>query len=157
MKRLTILLPLLLAALLLPAREPVRVACIGNSITFGYLLNDPATESYPSQLQEMLGEGYEVGNFGRSGATLLRHGHRPYVEQPEWRGALDFRPDIAVIHLGVNDTDPRNWVHYGDEFIGDYLAIIDTLRQQNPDVRIILANLTPIGAQHYRFRSGTRQ
>lgn len=157
MKRLTILLPLLLAALLLPAREPVRVACIGNSITFGYLLNDPATESYPSQLQEMLGEGYEVGNFGRSGATLLRHGHRPYVEQPEWRGALDFRPDIAVIHLGVNDTDPRNWPHYGDEFIGDYLAIIDTLRQQNPDVRIILANLTPIGAQHYRFRSGTRQ
>ena len=138
MKRLTILLPLLLAALLLPAREPVRVACIGNSITFGYLLNDPATESYPSQLQEMLGEGYEVGNFGRSGATLLRHGHRPYVEQPEWRGALDFRPDIAVIHLGVNDTDPRNWPHYGDEFIGDYLAIIDTLRQQNPDVRIIL-------------------
>ncbi len=157
MKRLTLLLPLLLAALLLQAREPVRVACIGNSITFGYLLPDPATESYPSQLQEMLGEGYTVGNFGRSGATLLRHGHRPYVAQPEWRGALDFRPDIAVIHLGVNDTDPRNWPHYGDEFIGDYLAIIDTLRQQNPDVRIILANLTPLGAQHYRFRSGTRQ
>lgn len=157
MKRLILLPMLLFAALLVSGGEPVRVACIGNSITYGYLLDDPATQSYPAQLQQLLGDGYKVGNFGRSGATLLRHGHRPYTAQPEWRNTIDFRPDIAVIHLGVNDTDPRNWPHYGDEFITDYLALTDTLRQVNPEVRIIIANLTPIGAQHYRFRSGTRQ
>lgn len=57
--------------------EKTRVACVGNSITYGMTLADPATESYPAQLQQMLGDGYEVGNFGKSGTTLLRHGHRP--------------------------------------------------------------------------------
>ena len=139
------------------AKEPLRVACVGNSITYGYLLKDPATESYPSQLQKMLGSEYKVGNFGHSGATLLRHGHRPYFNLAEFRHAMDFKPEIAVVHLGVNDTDPRNWPHFADEFITDYIALTDSLRSVNPDVRIIIANLTPIGAQHYRFRSGTRQ
>lgn len=134
-----------------------RVACIGNSITYGLTLADPSTESYPAQLQRMLPEGYEVGNFGKSGTTLLRHGHRPYVAQEEWSMAKAFRPDIAVIHLGINDTDPRNWPYYRDEFVTDYLAIIDTLRAINPQCRIILAKLTPITPRHPRFESGTRQ
>lgn len=25
---------------------------------------------------------------------------------------MDFHADIAVIHLGLNDTDPRNWPNY---------------------------------------------
>lgn len=139
------------------AEEPLRVACIGNSITYGYLLKDPATQSYPAQLQQMLGADFTVGNFGHSGATLLRHGHRPYFNLPEFRQALAFKPEIAVIHLGVNDTDPRNWPNFEDQFVTDYIALTDSLRNVNPDVRIIIANLTPISAQHYRFRSGTRQ
>lgn len=139
------------------ACDKTRVACIGNSITYGLTLADPNTESYPSQLQRLLpAESYEVGNFGKSGATLLRHGHRPYVEQEEWQKAKAFAPDIAVIHLGVNDTDPRNWPYYRDEFVADYLAIIDTLRMQNPRCRFILARLTPITYRHARFESGTR-
>lgn len=137
--------------------EKTRVACIGNSITYGMTLADPATESYPAQLQQMLGDGYEVGNFGKSGATLLRHGHRPYIAQEEWAKAKAFKGDIAVIHLGVNDTDPRNWPYYRDEFVSDYLALIDTLRQENPKCRIIIALLSPITHNHPRFESGTQQ
>lgn len=137
--------------------EKTRVACIGNSITYGMRLNDPATESYPAQLQKMLGDNYEVGNFGKSGATLLRHGHRPYVAEEEWAKAKEFKGDIAVIHLGVNDTDPRNWPYYRDEFVSDYLAIIDTLRQQNPKCRVLVALLSPITHNHWRFESGTQQ
>lgn len=152
---------LLIFALMLLSQHALtaktRVACVGNSITYGYGLADPSTESYPARLQVMLGDEYEVGNFGRSGATLLRQGHRPYNEQPEYRAAIDFKADIAVIHLGVNDTDPRNWPVYGDRFISDYVSLIDSLRATNPDIRIIIAQLTPIGASHYRFRSGTRQ
>lgn len=152
---LTAMALILLAAL--PTGAKTRVACVGNSITYGYGLADPSTESYPARLQQMLGDDYEVGNFGRSGATLLRQGHRPYTEQPEFRAALEFRPDIAVIHLGVNDTDPRDWPLYGDRFVSDYAALIDSLRSVNPQMRVIIARLTPIGASHYRFRSGTRQ
>lgn len=137
--------------------EKTRVACVGNSITYGMTLADPATESYPAQLQQMLGDGYEVGNFGKSGATLLRHGHRPYIAQEEWAKAKAFKGDIAVIHLGVNDTDPRNWPYYRDEFVSDYLALIDTMRQENPKCRIIIALLSPITYNHPRFESGTQQ
>lgn len=136
---------------------PVRVACIGNSITYGYGIADRDSLSYPAQLQRMLGPDYEVGNFGHSGATLLRHGHRPYTALPEWRQALEFHPDIAVIHLGVNDTDPRDWPLYGNEFVSDYVAIIDTLRMINPSMTIYIAELSPLRSSHYRYRSGTHQ
>ena len=65
--------------------------------------------------------------------------------------------DIAVIHLGINDTDPRNWPFYRDEFVSDYLALIDTLRQQNPKCRVLIALLSPITHNHPRFESGTQQ
>lgn len=139
------------------AAEPVRVACVGNSITYGTGIEDREHFSYPVQLQQMLGNGYVVGNFGKPGATLLYKGHRPYVEQTEFKEALRFKGDIAVIHLGINDTDPRNWPNYRDEFVKDYLSIMDSLRAANPKVRFILARMTPIADRHPRFQSGTKQ
>lgn len=61
------------------------------------------------------------------------------------------------MHLGINDTDPRNWPNYRDEFVKDYLSIMDSLRAANPKVRIILARMTPIADRHPRFVSGTKQ
>ncbi len=140
-----------------PKLEPkIKVSCVGNSITYGMRLENREQDSYPAQLQRMLGDRYEVGNFGKSGATLLRHGHRPYFEQEEFRQAMDFAGDIVVIHLGINDTDPRNWPHFQDEFVGDYLALVDSLRSVNPKARFIIARMTPIGSTHSRFISGTK-
>lgn len=136
--------------------ENIRVACVGNSITEGMKIENPAVNGYPAQLGRLLGDGYEVGNFGKSGATLLRKGHMPYNEQPQCAAALEFRPDIVLIHLGVNDTDPRNWPNYDDEFISDYIELIDSFKQVNPNVRVIIARLSPIGAAHKRFKTGTR-
>ena len=138
------------------ASEPIRVACIGNSVTYGYGHQSPAQTSYPTRLASMLGEGYEVRNFGHSGATLLYRGHRPYIQQQAWRDALAFAPDKAIIHLGLNDTDPRNWPNYRDEFIPNYLAMIDSLRAVNPDVEVWVCRMTPIFHGHRRFKSGTR-
>ena len=138
------------------AAQKVKVACVGNSVTYGYGLADPKTDSYPSQLQRMLGDGYEVGNFGKSGATLLFHGHRPYVQQEEFRRAMDFKADWVVIHLGLNDTDPRDWPDWKEEFIPDYRALIDSFRTMNPEARILICRMTPIFDRHPRFQSGTR-
>jgi Lysophospholipase L1 and related esterases len=140
-----------------PKVEPrIKVSCVGNSITYGMRLDNREEECYPAQLQRMLGDRYEVGNFGKSGATLLQHGHRPYFEQEEFRQAMAFAGDIVVIHLGINDTDPRNWPHFRDEFVGDYLALIDSLRSVNPKARFLIARMTPIGSHHTRFISGTK-
>ena len=146
-----------LASLVSYAAEPIKVACIGNSVTAGYLLKDPEWESYPSVLQRLLGPNYEVGNFGHSGATLLFKGHRPYVQMPEFKKALDWDADIFVIHLGLNDTDPRNWPNYASEFKRDYNALIDSLTHKNPAKRVIIAQMSPITALHSRFRTGTLQ
>lgn len=138
-------------------QKTIRVACIGNSITYGTGIADRTNDSYPSQLQRLLGSNYQVGNFGKPGATLLYYGHRPYVKQEEFKEAIAFKGDIAVMHLGINDTDPRNWPNYRDEFVKDYLSIMDSLRAANPKVRIILARMTPIADRHPRFVSGTKQ
>ena len=157
MQRLLLSFLLLLFLHPLSARRIIKVACVGNSITYGTGVANREQKAYPVVLQRLLGKGYQVENFGKPGATLLRRGHRPYFDQPEFRAALQFRPDIAVIHLGINDTDPRNWPNYRDEFIPDYLALIDSLRAVNPHVRILVARLTPIGVDHPRFDSGTRK
>ena len=138
------------------AKEPIKVACVGNSITYGTGLQNRETEAFPTLIQQMLGDDYLVGNFGKPGATLLYHGHRPYVQQEEFQKALQFKGDIVVIHLGVNDTDPRNWPNYQDEFVKDYLSLIDSFRVVNPKARILIAKMTPLAVRHHRFESGTR-
>lgn len=157
MKRLIITL-LLALPLMAIAQEKIKVACVGNSVTYGYGHKNPGETSYPTQLQQMLGGEYEVRNFGHSGATLLNKGHRPYTTLPEYKAALEFAPDIIVIHLGLNDTDPRNWPNYRDEFFGDYTGIIDSFRKAHPDgnPKIIVCRMTPIFHWHRRFKSGTR-
>ena len=101
------------------AQDKIKVACVGNSITYGSGVADREVNAYPVKLQGMLGDKYEVGNFGKPGATLLNKGHRPYTQQQEYKDALAFAGDIVVIHLGINDTDPRNWPTYRDEVIGE--------------------------------------
>ena len=155
MKRIFLTL-LLVLPLFAAAQEKKKVACIGNSVTYGYGHKSPAETSYPSQLQQLLGDGYEVRNFGHSGATLLSKGHRPYINLPEYKAALEFAPDIAVIHLGLNDTDPRNWPNYRDEFYTDYVNIIEALRKTNPEVEVYVCQMSPIFHWHRRFKSGTR-
>lgn len=155
-KSFIICLFLTLSVVLNAQQHRIKVACIGNSITYGYGLPDRATQSYPVQLQKMLGESYQVENFGKSGATLLNKGHRPYMQQDEYHRAIDFAGDIVVIHLGINDTDPRDWPDYRDFFVKDYIALIDSFRVANPEAQIMIARLTPIADRHPRFLSGTR-
>lgn len=136
--------------------QDIRVACIGNSVTFGYGLKNPENESYPSVLQGLLGQKYQVKNFGLSGATLLKRGHRPYYKTKQFEEVMSFKPDVAIIHLGLNDTDPRDWPEFKDDFKSDYSWLIDTLRKQNPNVKLFICRLTPIFNGHPRFKSGTR-
>jgi sialate O-acetylesterase len=139
------------------AQQPLtKIACIGDSVTAGYLLTDATTESYPSQLQVLMGSKYEVKNFGHSGATLLKKGSTPYYKTEACARAIAYKPDIAIIHLGLNDTDPRNWPNYKEDFDADYSWLLDTLKKQNPNVKLYICRMTPIFNEHPRFKSGTR-
>jgi acyl-CoA thioesterase-1 len=116
------------------------VACIGDSITYGANISDRVYNSYPAQLGRMLKEfdnRWETQNFGVSGATLLRNGDLPYIQQSAYTPALASNPDVVVIMLGTNDSKSLNWVHK-DEFIPDYLDLIDSFARLpgNPEIWI---------------------
>ena len=102
---------------------PIRVACIGDSITFGANIQNRAHDSYPADLQRMLGKRYEVENFGVSGANLIKKGDKPYWQESEFLVATTFAPDIVIILLGTNDTKPQNW-QYKSEFSADFQGLI---------------------------------
>jgi lysophospholipase L1-like esterase len=115
----------LIAVLLLalPQAEKVRVACVGDSITFGACVADREKNCYPVVLGGLLGDKYDVRNFGVNGATLLKKGDLPWWNVDAYKNATDFNPNIVVIKLGSNDTKPQNWKNKGD-FEADYKALI---------------------------------
>lgn len=155
-KQLLFISALVLGSLGWGQQKTIKVACVGNSITYGYGIENREQNSYPSVLQRLLGNGYKVGNFGHSGATLLSKGHRPYIQQEEYQKALAFAGDIVVIHLGINDTDPRNWPNHRNDFVKDYLSLISSFKKANPKARIVIARMSPLSHRHPRFESGTR-
>ena len=107
------------------AEEPIKVACIGDSITQG--VGADRGQSYPDQLQTLLGEKYKVGNFGVSARTLLQKGDFPYRKEKKYQEALKMLPNIVIIMLGTNDTKPQNW-KYEAEFVGDYRDLIKSFQ-----------------------------
>ncbi|WP_071135436.1 GDSL-type esterase/lipase family protein [Millionella massiliensis] len=124
------------------ARTPLRVACVGNSITYGAGIANRDANSYPAQLQEYLGDEYEVCNFGVSGRTLLNHGDLPYTQTAEYKASLEFAPDIVLIKLGTNDSKPQNRGYLATEFLSDYRALIRSYRELPSHPEVIL--LSPV-------------
>ncbi|MEA3224319.1 MAG: GDSL-type esterase/lipase family protein [Planctomycetota bacterium] len=103
-----------------------RVACLGDSITFGARARNPKTDSYPAQLARMLGDEYVVNNYGIGGATLIKKG-RPCIRQ-KVAEAVHFQPHIVIIMLGTNDTVSRNWKHI-DDFSDNANELISLFRR----------------------------
>jgi lysophospholipase L1-like esterase len=101
----------------------IRVACVGDSITYGARIFNREAKCYPAQLGVMLGTNYAVKNFGVNGATLLKHGDIPFWKTRAFKSAHNFKPEIAVINLGANDAAIYNWI-YKYEFVRDYTELI---------------------------------
>eukprot|EP00854_Cymbomonas_tetramitiformis_P016702 gene16702-19843_t len=97
------LISLLLASPTVEAAVQIRVACVGDSITYGAGIKDVA-DRYPAILGKMLGNRFAVRNFGHGGATLLKEGLSPYWKtQAYWKSRV-FNPELVIIMLGTNDS-----------------------------------------------------
>lgn len=135
-------LTILLATLLTTsAADKIKVACIGNSITYGAGVENREKNSYPAQLQYRLGDGYRVENFGVSATTLLNNGDYPYTTTDQYRQSLAFNPDVVIIKLGTNDSKDRN-IDKLANYKRDYQALIDSYKALPSKPRIMLA--TPV-------------
>ena len=120
----------------------IKVACIGASITYGARLENREQNCYPAQLQKMLGDKYQVVNYGVSGTTLLRKGDDPYWRTQQYKDALANNPDVVIIDLGGNDSKLINRIHV-DEYEQDYRDFIHSFIQLPSHPRIILLLAMP--------------
>eukprot|EP00929_Paragymnodinium_shiwhaense_P039686 TRINITY_DN20826_c0_g1_i1.p1 TRINITY_DN20826_c0_g1~~TRINITY_DN20826_c0_g1_i1.p1 ORF type:complete len:304 (-),score=22.88 TRINITY_DN20826_c0_g1_i1:142-1053(-) len=140
----------------------IRVACVGDSITFGYRgWAPPSPDAYPTVLQDLLGDRYNVTNLGNPGKTAQKDGRdgsgkksssASYWETAEFKELVAAEWDIVVIQLGTNDAKdescggPPNWKHelcnedsssHDCPYSRDLAALIDRVRTLgSPDVFI---------------------
>jgi acyl-CoA thioesterase-1 len=127
-------------------QAPIRLACIGDSITHGSYAGRPVC--YATVVANALGKQWEVSNFGVSGATLLNTAAKPYTKLPQYAQALALKPDVATIALGTNDSKPSNWEKKAG-FEADYKDLIAALRQANPKVIIYCCLPPPLGTNKF--------
>lgn len=121
---------------------PVKVACIGDSITEGANVDSPLVNAYPVVLGRLLGTNYATRNFGVSGRTLLRKGDYPYWKEAAYRSATNYAPDIVTIKLGTNDSKPQNW-KYKDQFAIDLRDLVDVFANLPSHPKIYLCLPVP--------------
>jgi len=137
--------------------DPIRVACLGNSITFGSGVENRSINNYPNQLQRLLGVGYEVQNYGVSGATLLNLGDKPYMKEWAYKEALQAKPEVLIIKLGTNDSKPQNWDEYKSYFVRDYKSLINSFKNVNPNVKVFICLPVPVFGEAFGIREKVLQ
>ena len=101
-----------------------KVACVGDSITWGFTILNPGKHGYPAVLQRHLGSEYEVRNFGYNDAAARFDAETPYVRKRVYHDSLEWEPDIVILMLGTNDTKPWNWDP--EIFRRDYARLVDS-------------------------------
>lgn len=121
-----------------PKNNQIRVACVGDSITYGFMVRNWRKNNYPAILNKLLGKNYCVNKFAYTNRTAIKSGDFPLVNEKVYRQSLDFKPNIVIILLGTNDSKENNWNK--DKFISDYGDIIDDYLslESSPKVYVLI-------------------
>jgi lysophospholipase L1-like esterase len=115
--------------------EPIRIACVGDSITRG-------TE-YTLDLWAHLGPDYVIGDFGVGGATVSLQSEAAYMNKTAFETAKAFQPDIVIVMLGTNDAD-RTLNETKQQFIADYITLLSAFESLPNKPQIYIAQPPPI-------------
>ena len=115
----------------------IKVACVGDSITYGHGVIPWHKNNYPVVLQKLLGDGYNVQNFGVSGTTAQSTGDQPYIQTKIYKQGINYNADILIFMLGSNDSKPENWTD-AETFKKEYLALLDTYITEDKSPKIYL-------------------
>ena len=122
-------------------KDKIKVACVGDSITAGS--GTSGGNAYPAQLQRMLGDKWDVQNFGVGGRTLMNKADNPYQTKGKLKEAIAFNPDVVVIMLGTNDSKPFNW-KFKDTFVADYKDLVEKFQKLESKPRIFIVLPCPV-------------
>lgn len=117
-----------------------KVACVGDSITYGFHIDNWFFHNYPYILQVLLGSGYYVRNFGLSGSTAMRSAKMSYRRFPNYCKSLKFLPDVIVIMFGTNDANAQNW-NGPEVYTAEYRELLQSYRELSS--RLMIWLMTP--------------
>ena len=116
-----------------PRDGQIRVACVGDSITYGHGITGWPINTYPYVLQKLLGKSCHVNNFGASGRSVHNDTDRPYRKEPHYEKSLAYQADIVVFMMGTNDAKVSNW--HGAEV---FRTALETMLDSYKDSQIVL-------------------
>ena len=119
-----------------PKEGQIKIACAGDSTTYGHGISGWPKNNYPTVLQKLLGENYHVNNYGVSSFAVQESADRSYRTLPHYQESLAYDADYVVFMMGSNDSKPENWKG-ADAFKADLLSLLDTYG----DAEIILCTL----------------
>jgi len=119
-----------------PQEGQIRIACAGDSTTYGHGISGWPRNNYPTVLQNLLGENYHVNNYGVSSFAVQKNADRSYRTLPHYQESLAYDADYVVFMMGSNDSKPENWKG-ADAFREDLLTLLDSYG----DAEIILCTL----------------
>lgn len=122
-------------------RPKLRVACIGDSTTWGTHATRAEGVTYPDCLAKLGRRSLLVRNFGVGSTTLLRRSGRAWCDTGELERTIDFRPDVLIVMFGVNEISHPALL---DDFIPDALWLVDQFQCAIPDSAIFIATPTPL-------------
>ena len=107
----------------LPGKK--KIACVGDSITFGTgVIWHRKRDAWPYMLEGLLGEEYQVLNYGISGASVQKESDKPY--RPDFMKCVtDMDTEAVILMLGSNDSKSCNW--NPEQFEKAYSETIDRL------------------------------
>eukprot|EP00928_Gymnodinium_smaydae_P082449 TRINITY_DN65794_c0_g1_i1.p1 TRINITY_DN65794_c0_g1~~TRINITY_DN65794_c0_g1_i1.p1 ORF type:complete len:397 (-),score=87.49 TRINITY_DN65794_c0_g1_i1:82-1188(-) len=123
---------------LLRGDRNVRIACVGDSITFGYGV--PSEFSYPTRLKGHLGPHYDVLNFGVPYSKVSRDDPASYWNTPAFEQAIASEPDVVIIMLGTNDATSYP---LGDYFEPTYRELIERFQKLASRPQVFLMTPPP--------------
>lgn len=124
-------------------KDELIVAAVGDSITWGFAVENRLENSWPARLESLSDGELEVGNFGWSGTTLLQAGDKPYVESRAYSSALESSPRIVIIALGTNDANKANRPLVSG-FSRDYALLIQSFRELESRPEIFICYPPPV-------------
>lgn len=130
----------------------LRVACVGDSTTWGTHATRAEGVTYPDYLAKLGRRTLRVRNFGVGATTLLRRSGHAWCDTGELERTIAFHPDIVVIMFGVNEIAHPDLL---DGFLPDALWLIGQFNRAIPDVRIFIATPTPFAPENEQSLKNT--
>ena len=89
--------------------DGIRIACVGDSLTYGTTLLKRKRDCYPSRLQRILADDFNVLNLGFPGHTVNPYCDKYWAKEDVVNLLESYAPAYIVFMLGTNDSREHNW------------------------------------------------